>query len=126
MRVVALGAALTGGVALVAHLFVDVDVLTWIGLGLLGIAVAVVGVGLTRTWWLAVVTGLGAPALGWAVLEVARDAAPDREVEAVLGGLATLCVAVAVLRSSRQPDAPTDTPTKTTETTPRRRGNHRS
>jgi hypothetical protein len=101
--VVASGAALVGGVALVAHLFVGVAALAWVGLGLVGIAVAVLGAGLARAWWLALLTGLGALALGWALLEVVRDVASDREVDAVVGGLATLGVAVAVLRSSRRP-----------------------
>lgn len=103
MRVVALGAALVGGVALVVTLFVDADALTWVGLGLLAVAIAVVGAGLVRAWWLMLVTAAGAVALGWALLETARDLAPDREVDAVVGGIATLCVAVAVLRGSRRP-----------------------
>ncbi|MDO9455327.1 hypothetical protein [Nocardioides sp.] len=98
MRVVALGAALAGGVCLVAHLFLDVDVLSWLGLGLLGVAAAAVGAGLVRARWLAVVTATGAIALAWAVLELAHDLAPDRAVEAAVGGLASLCVAVAMLR----------------------------
>ena len=118
MRILALGGALVGGVALVTHLFVDVDALTWAGLALVGLAVAVVGAGLARAWWLALVTGLGAAALAWTVLEVAREAVPERDVEAVVGGLATLCVAVAVLRSPRVPDAG--------DGGVARRGNHRS
>ncbi len=104
MRIIALGAALLGGVALVAHLFVDADALTWAGLLLVGLAAAVAGARLARAWWLTLVTGSGSVALGWAVLEAARESAPDRDVEAVVGGLATLCVAVAVLRPPRAPD----------------------
>lgn len=118
MRVVALGAALAGGVGLVAHLFVDSGVLWWTGFALLAVAVAVVGAGLARVPWLAAVTAVGAVVLSWAVLETARDAFPDPQLGAVVGGLATLAVAVAVLRP-----APATGPTTRPTTRP---GNHRS
>ena len=88
--------------------------LAWVGLGLLAVAVAVVGAGLVRESWLTVVSAAGSVALSWAVLEVLRDVAPDRELEAVVGGLATLCVAVAMMRRAT-PAVPVERP-----------GNHRS
>ncbi|MCW2815788.1 MAG: hypothetical protein JWN84_3243 [Nocardioides sp.] len=114
VRVVALGAALVGGVGLVAHLFVDAGVLWWTGLALLGVAVAVVGAGLARVPWLAAITAAGAVVLAWAVLETARNAVPDPQLGAVVGGIATLVVAVTVLRRP-----PAGHPTT-------RPGNHRS
>lgn len=123
MRVLGLGAALVGGICLVANRFVDVDPLSWLGSALLAVAVLVAGAGLARAWWLTVVTGLGAVALAWALLEVAYDAAADRDVEAVAGGLATLCVAVAVLRPARP--APGSGARSGAGPTPPR-GNHRS
>lgn len=124
VKVVALDAALVGGVCLVAHLFVDVALLTAVGLVLVGVAVLVVGAGLARARWLTLVTGAGAVALAWAVLEMARELAPDRDVEAVVGGLATLCVAIAVLRpgpgSPGSPAGPAGRPAGT------RAGNHRT
>ncbi len=103
-----MAAALLGGICLVAHLFADAATLMGAGLALLAVAAALVGAGIVRQPWLAVITAGGSVALGWAVLEVARELAPDREAEAVLGGLASLCVAIGVMRR------------------PPRRGNHRS
>lgn len=100
MRRVALAAALVGGVVLVANLYVDRDAVSWAGLALLGVAVAVVGAGLVRVAWLRLVSAAGSVALSWAVLESVREVAPDRELEAVLGGLATLCVAIATVRGN--------------------------
>ena len=59
---------------------------------------------------------------GGEVVQVLRDAAPDREVEAVVGGLATACVAVAMLRRS----TPSATPSAGPATATPRPGNHRS
>ena len=123
MRALALGSALAGGVFLVGNLFVDADALTWIGLALLAVAVAVVGAGLARAAWLAAVTAVGSVALAAAVLEVGREIAPDRTVEAVAGGLATLCVAVALLRGHRAEPGQGPAPTRPASTRP---GNHRS
>jgi hypothetical protein len=103
VRFVALGAALAGGVCLVAHLFVGPDPLAWVGLALLGVAVAVVGGSLVRQPWLVLVTAAGSVGLAWASLEALRAVAPDRELEGVVGGLATLCVAVAMLRPAAEP-----------------------
>ena len=111
VRIVALGAALAGGACLVANLFVDHDALAVAGLVVLAVAVAVVGARLVRAPWLAVVCAAGAVALAWAVLEVLREAVPDLELEAVVGGVATLCVAVATMRPHPAPQRP---------------GNHRS
>ncbi|MEO9324270.1 hypothetical protein ABFT23_12325 [Nocardioides sp. C4-1] len=106
MRLVALGSALAGGMCLVANLFVDVEALSWVGLGLVGLAVLVAGARLVRAPWLAVVSGVGSLALAWALLETLRDEVPSsaREVEAIAGGVATLGVALAVLR--RTPATP--------------------
>lgn len=111
---VVLGAALLGGVCLVANLFVGAAALSGVGLVLLAVAVAAIGASLVRATWLMAITASGAVALGWAVLEVLRDVAPDRQVEALVGGCATLYVAVAVLRAPRGGSRTT------------RRGNHRS
>jgi hypothetical protein len=114
VRYVALGAGLLGGIGLVANLFVDRDELGWVGLGLIGVAVAVAGAGLVREAWLKLVCAAGSVALGWSLLEVLHEAAADRTVDAVAGGLTTLCVAVAVVRRPARPEEPA------------RRGNHRS
>ena len=112
VRVLVLGAALVGGICLVARLFVDAAALEWVGLVLLAVAVGAAATGLVRQPWLAAVAGAGSVALAYAVLETARSVGPDREVVAVAGGLATLCVAGALVRGPRrQVDRP---------------GNHRS
>ncbi|WP_345455425.1 hypothetical protein [Nocardioides marinquilinus] len=109
MRALTTTSALVGGVLLVVHLFVVADWLSWTGLGLVGLAVALAASRLGRAPWLSLVCAAGALGLAWAVLETGRELGPDREVEAVVGGLATLAVAVAVMR-----------------TPVRRPGNHRS
>ncbi len=111
MRQVTLAAALLGGVLLVANLFVDADALAWAGLALVGLAVAALGARLVEQPWLAVITAAGSVALGWAVLAVLNEAVDGRQLDAAVGGVATLGVAVAVMRSPTARDRP---------------GNHRS
>ena len=97
MRFVVLGAALLGGVCLVANLFVMADVLDVGGLVLVGLALAGAGAGLARVPLLRVVCAAGSVALGWSLLEVLHDVVDPHQVDAAVGGLATLCVAAAVL-----------------------------
>ncbi|WP_134766817.1 hypothetical protein [Nocardioides sp. 1609] len=99
------GAALLGGIVLVAHLFVADQRFGWVGWGLVGVAVALAGAGLARPRVLALMGAIGALTLGWAVLEVGHELASERQLGAVVGGLATLSVAVTVLRSSRPDEA---------------------
>ncbi len=103
---VALGAAMVGGACLVGNLFVGSDPLGWAGLGLIGLALAVLGAGLVRQAWLSPICAAGALALGWAVLEIARAAAPERQLHAVLGGGASLCVAVVTMRRPAAAERP--------------------
>ncbi|QCW51826.1 hypothetical protein FE634_17960 [Nocardioides dongxiaopingii] len=94
------GAALLGGIVLVAHLFVADQRFGWVGWGLVAVAVALAGAAVARPPLLALVGAVGAVALGWAVLEVGQELASERQLGAVVGGLATASVAIAVLRSS--------------------------
>ena len=99
MRTAQLSAGLMGGVAWVANLFVDSDALSVIGTVLLGLAVLVVGGRQARQTWLSVITAAGSVALFWSLLELLRDVYDDRVLEAVLGGVASLVVAIVVARS---------------------------
>jgi hypothetical protein len=102
VRFVVLGAALLGGVCLVADLFVMADLLDAVGLVLVGLAVAGVGAGLARGPLLRIVCAAGSVALGWSVLQVLHDVADPHQVDAGVGGLATLCVAAMVLRGNHR------------------------
>ncbi|CAN5645034.1 hypothetical protein BH11ACT8_BH11ACT8_24040 [soil metagenome] len=116
MRPVVLTAALLGGMVWVADLFVDRVALSVTGAVLLGASVLFWGAGLVRQAWLAAITGAGAVILAWSILSLLRDAADDRVLEGVLGGLASLLVAVGVARGPREARA---------SATGRTAGNHR-
>ena len=103
MRTLALSAALLGGIAWVANLYVDAGALSLTGTVLLGVAVVVVGSRLARQAWLAVVAAAGSLLLAWSLLGLLRDQLPDGVLEAALGGVASLSVAVAVVRGPRHP-----------------------
>lgn len=119
IRSVALGSALLGAMAWVANLFVGLAGLSSAGLVLLGSACVLAGAGLVRQVWLALITGPGACALAWSLLELTRhwvDAstgldADHRVLEGVVGALVGLVVAIGVTREPRA--------------VPQRRGNHR-
>ncbi len=96
-----LAAALLGGICWVAHVFIDVAALTWVGSGLLLVAAGLVGAGLSRLPWLAVVSGIGAAALWWCLVDLVRGVASDRVVEGVLGATVALAVGLAVLTPTR-------------------------
>ena len=102
-RQAALAAALTGGICWVANLWADAPALSWVGAALLAVAAGLVGSGLARLAWVAVVAGLGAVALAGALVEAARDLGDARVVEAVLGAAAALAVGIAVLRRDPHP-----------------------
>ncbi len=95
-----MGAALLGGASWVAHYFVVEPALSWAGAALLTIALAAVGVGLVRQLWLKLIAAAGAVLLAWSVIELAREAGNDDLVQLVAGGIATLLVAIAVMRGS--------------------------
>lgn len=108
VRTCALAAALLGGICWVTHLFVDVATLGWAGAVLLGLALALLGSGLSRLPAVAAVAALGAVGLGWSLLELVRDLGESRTVDAVVGALATLAVAAAVLLPGSAPQQPPD------------------
>ncbi|MGA8845955.1 MAG: hypothetical protein WB471_05015 [Nocardioides sp.] len=119
-RSIALTAGLLGGICWVLHLFVDVDALSWAGSGLLVVAAGAIGAGVSRLPWLAAISGLGAAALWWSLIELLRDLATARIVEGVVGALAALAVGLAVLSSGRgSTPAPQAGPPRPS------RGNHR-
>lgn len=106
LRGVAMGTALVGGTCWVANLFVDEPALSVTGLVLVLVAVAAVGAGLVRKAWVGVVSASGSAALTWSVIELLRGSADDRTLEAVLGGVATVLVALAVVRRPVRPANP--------------------
>lgn len=110
VRPLALAAGLLGAMGWVANLWVGAAALSLAGSLLLAVAAGLVGTGLARLPWLAVVSGVGAVALCWSLVELARDLGPVPVVEAVLGAGAALVVGVVLV--VRTPPAP-------------ERGNHR-
>lgn len=99
VRLVATVAALLGGAAWVANYFVDVDLLPWTGAVLLGLAAAAVGSSLVRHPGIKIVSALGALLLAGSVFWLVYDSVSDPAVvHLVAGGLATLLVAVSLLR----------------------------
>jgi polyferredoxin len=95
-------AGLIGGLCWLLRLLLDLaghgtgglaDLLYWVGLLLVAVALAGMGAALVSTsaTWLRVVAGAGCLLLVWSVLEVLHDAGDPRAVD----GLAGLLVAVA-------------------------------
>ncbi|WP_139977508.1 hypothetical protein [Nocardioides litoris] len=131
VRQLALGAALVGGIALVAHLYVDSAALAWGGRGLLAVAVALAGATLGRQAWLQAVCAAGAVALAGSLHLLLIDLGPRMQVEAVVGGLATLVVGVLVMRPTparpTAPPSPSPSPSSAPSPapSPARPGNHR-
>lgn len=102
LRIVAMAAALVGGVSWVANMFIDLAPLLWAGYALLGVALAAVGSSLVRQLWLKTIAAVGTVGLTGSVVELARDATDDRLLEGVLGGVATLLVALSLLHRPRR------------------------
>ena len=98
VRLVATAAALLGGVCWVAHYFVDQAALLWTGGVLLAVATAALGASLVRHPGIKVVAAVGAVLLAASVVELMRGAADDLVVELVVGGAATLLVALSLVR----------------------------
>lgn len=101
VRTLILTAALLGGASWVANLYVDAAALSVVGAVLLGLAVLLVGARLAGRAWLRVVAAAGALLLAWSVLGLVRDGVADDLLEAVVGGAASLLVAIAVARGPR-------------------------
>ena len=120
-RSIALTAGLLGGICWVLRLFLDADPLAWAGSGLLLVAAGLLGAGMSRLPWLAAISGLGAAALWWSLVELLRDLAEVRLIEGVLGAAVSLVVGLAVLASGRGSDPAPQA--RHAATAPR--GNHR-
>ena len=117
MDVRALGpvAGLLGGLCWVARWLVDLavgtagwsDSLHWVGLGLLAVALAVVGSSLVSrsAWWLRLVVAVALPLLVWSIFSVLRG---DGEAIGLGGSLGMLAVvlAAATLVAGRRTAAP--------------------
>ncbi len=100
-RILVTAAALLGGVCWVAHMFVDAGALVWLGMVLLGLALAVVGAGLVRAPWVRAVAAAGSVALAGGLVELGRNTAEDRVFLGIVGGSATLVVAATVVLRPR-------------------------
>lgn len=102
-------AGLLGGLCWVIDGFATLAVLHWIGLVLLGLALAGAGAGLVSTsaTWLRLIVGVALPVLAWSVLEVAHDSGDPVRIDAVLGGTAVVIalLGLARVRSRRVPHA---------------------
>ncbi|MBS45102.1 MAG: hypothetical protein CMH83_18420 [Nocardioides sp.] len=108
----ATAAALLGGIAWVANVFVDSSVLAAAGAVLLTLAAGLAAAGTVRPVWLRVVTAVGAGALVVCVWQLLLDGRDARVLEAVLGAVGTLAVTLRVAWPGRA-------------STPAGRGNHR-
>jgi hypothetical protein len=100
LRSVATAFGLVGGLCWVVRVLVDQDVLAWAGLILLGVASAVAGAALVKSSAvpLRLFVAVAFPALVWSVLELVRDAGPDRSIDGGFGAAAVLAALVAWLR----------------------------
>lgn len=99
LRSVATACGLVGGLCWVVRALVDQDVLLWAGLALLGVAAAAAGAALVSSSAvpLRVLVAVAFPLLVWSVLELVRDAGPDRSVDAAFGAAAVVVSVVAFL-----------------------------
>jgi len=100
LRSVATAFGLVGGLCWVARIFGDHQVLEWAGFVLLGVAVAVAGAALVSSSALPLrlLVAVAFPLLVWSVLEVLREAGPDRTVDALFGAAAVVTSLVAFAR----------------------------
>jgi ABC-type uncharacterized transport system permease subunit len=100
LRSVATAFGLVGGLCWVVRAFADHEVLEWAGFILIGIAAAAVGATLVNSSALPLrlFVAVAFPLLVWSVLELLRDANPDRTVDAVFGAAAVVTAVVAFTR----------------------------
>ena len=109
-------AGLLGGVSWFTRFVLDLngsgtgtpaDVLWWVGLVLLSIALAALGVSLVSrsALWLRVIVGVAFPVLVWSVLEVLHPAGNPEGIDGVFGALVAVVAVFGLLRSRppRQP-----------------------
>ncbi|QZY28744.1 hypothetical protein [Nocardioides coralli] len=122
LRVLASSAAVVGGLCWLVRWVVDLTagdpgwggVAHWVGLGLLAVAVAVVGAGLVSrsALWLWVIVALAAPLLAWSVYAVVRGDGEGTTLDGVLGIVALLAGAAGLVRGrgERESEAPRQRP----------------
>jgi hypothetical protein len=97
-------AGLLGGACWLVRGFNDAEILRWLGLGLLGLALVATGAALVKAAWLRLLVGIAFPVLVWSVVEVLHDSAdPADTVDAVVGGVAVLIAVVVLIRSAARP-----------------------
>jgi len=99
LRSVATAFALVGGLCWVIRAFSDQEVLGYAGFVLLGIAAAAAGAALVSSSAppLRVFVAVAFPLLVWSVLEIARDAGPDRSIDGGFGAAGVVVALVAFL-----------------------------
>ena len=102
LRSVATAFGLVGGLSWVLRYFIDQGILAWAGLILMGVACAAAGAALVKSSAvpLRLFVAGAFPALVWSVLELLRDAGPDRSID---GGFGVAGVVVAVVAFLRRP-----------------------
>lgn len=102
LRSVATAFGLVGGLSWVLRILSDQDLLAWAGLILLGIASAAAGGALVSRSAvpLRAFVAVAFPLLLWSVLELARDAGPDRSVDVGFGALAVVVAVVGWFRGT--------------------------
>jgi hypothetical protein len=96
LRSAATAFGVVGGLSWVLRILSDQDVLAWAGLILLGVASAVAGAALVSSSAvpLRLFVAVAFPLLVWSVLELARDAGPDRSVDVGFGAAALVAAVV--------------------------------
>ena len=114
-RTVVLLTGLVGGLSWIGRWIADAsgatgglpDLLKWVGLVLLAVAVAGLGAGLVSrsALWLQGIVGVAFPLLVWSVIEVLSDSIDEVAVDAVAGVL-VIAAAVAVWRRHAPDPAP--------------------
>jgi len=99
LRSVATAFGLVGGLCWAARAFSDQEVLEWAGFALLAVAAIAVGATLVKSsaMPLRIFVAIAFPLLALSVWAVARDAAPDRAVDAVFGAVSVVAAVVAWL-----------------------------
>jgi uncharacterized membrane protein HdeD (DUF308 family) len=100
LRSVATAFGVVGGLCWVVRYFSDREVLEPAGLILLGIASAAAGAALVNRSAvpLRLFVAVAFPLLVWSVLELVRDAGPDRSIDAGFGAAAVVSAVVVWLR----------------------------
>lgn len=99
LRTLASLAFLVGGAVWVGRYFLgdEPPALYWIGLGMLGVALAAAGASLVKkgAWWLRLVVGVALPALVWSLYSAIRPAGEALDVDVLL--LDALCGGAAIV-----------------------------